>query len=184
MRSSKISERVAAYRLLLSTYKKNSGVLGEIHINRILNWNNEYVLLRGFPTPISVRNLSNNISDETIRALLNVCRFNSKVFHQYFREKAKILKVKKLERYHLYAPLKTQNQKKITFGEALKMVLDAFDDFRPEFKTIGQDLVTKKHIHSKLQDNKQGGAFCSKISPKVDPFLLLNFDGTLRDISI
>jgi len=183
VRSSKSSERVAAYRSLLSTYKKNSGVLGEIYINRILNWNNEYVLLRGFPTPISVRNLSNNISDETIRALLNVCRSNSKVFHQYFREKAKILKVKKLERYHLYAPLKTQNQKKITFGEALKMVLDAFDDFHPEFKTVVQDLVTKKHIHSKLQDNKQGGAFCSTISPKVDPFVLLNFDGTLRDIS-
>jgi oligoendopeptidase F len=183
VRSSKSSERVAAYRSLLSTYKKNSGVLGEIYINRILNWNNEYILLRGFPTPISVRNLSNNISDETIMALLNVCRSNSKVFHQYFREKAKILNVKKLERYHLYAPLRSQTQEKITYGEALKMVLEAFNDFHPAFKSIVQDLVTKKHIHSKLQDNKQGGAFCSTISPKVDPFVLLNFDGTLRDIS-
>ena len=183
VRSSKSSERIAAYRSLLSTYKKNSGVLGEIYINRILNWNNEYLLLRGFPTPISVRNLSNNISDETIMALLNVCRSNSKVFHQYFREKAKILNVNKLERYHLYAPLKSQNQDKITYGEALKMVLEAFNDFHPEFKAIVQNLVTKKHIHSKLQDNKQGGAFCSTISPKVDPFVLLNFDGTLRDIS-
>lgn len=183
VRSSKSSERVAAYRSLLSTYKKNSGVLGEIYINRILNWNNEYILLRGFSTPISVRNLSNNISDETIMALLNVCRSNSKVFHQYFREKAKILNVNKLERYHLYAPLKSQTQEKITYGEALKMVLEAFNDFHPAFKAIVQNLVTKKHIHSKLQDNKQGGAFCSTISPKVDPFVLLNFDGTLRDIS-
>jgi oligoendopeptidase F len=183
VRSSKSSERVAAYRSLLSTYKKNSGVLGEIYINRILNWNNEYILLRGFPTPISVRNLSNNISDETIMALLNVCRSNSKVFHQYFREKAKILNIKKLERYHLYAPLRSQTQEKITYGEALKMVLEAFNDFHPAFKSIVQNLVTKKHIHSKLQDNKQGGAFCSTISPKVDPFVLLNFDGTLRDIS-
>ena len=183
VRSSRPSERVAAYKSLLSTYKKNSGVLGEIYINRILNWNNEYVLLRGFPSPISVRNLANNISDETIMALLNVCRSNSKVFHQYFKEKAKILRVKKLERYHLYAPLKSQEQKKIAFGEALRMVLDAFGDFHPEFKAIVQDLVTKKHIHSKLQNNKQGGAFCSTISPKVAPFVLLNFDGTLRDIS-
>ncbi len=182
VRSSKSSERVAAYRSLLSTYKKNSGVLGEIYINRILNWNNEYILLRGFPTPISVRNLSNNISDETIMALLNVCRSNSKVFHQYFREKAKILNIKKLERYHLYAPLRSQTQEKITYGEALKMVSEAFNDFHPAFKSIVQNLVTKKHIHSKLQDNKQGGAFCSTISPKVDPFVLLNFDGTLRDI--
>src|SRR5688500_6781996 len=156
VRSTKSSERVAAYRSLLSTYKKNSGVLGEIYINRILNWNNEYILLRGFPTPISVRNLSNNISDETIIALLNVCRSNAKVFHQYFREKAKILNIKKLERYHLYAPLRSQTQEKITYGEALKMVLEAFNDFHPAFKSIVQNLVTKKHIHSKLQDNKQG----------------------------
>jgi oligoendopeptidase F len=183
VRSSRSSERVAAYKSLLSTYKRNSGVLGEIYINRILNWNNEYVLLRGFPTPISVRNLSNNISDETIKALLNVCRTNSKIFHQYFKEKAKMLRVKKLERYHLYAPLKSQNQKKIPYEKAIKMVLEAFDDFHPEFKTIVQNLIVKKHIHSKLQDNKQGGAFCSTISPKVDPFVLLNFDGTLRDIS-
>lgn len=183
VRSSKFSERVAAYKSLLTTYKKNSGVLGEIYINRILNWHNEYISLRGFPTPISVRNLSNNISDETVATLLKVCRSNSKIFQQYFKEKARMLKVKKLERYHLYAPLKLQNQQKITYGNALKMVLNAFDDFHPEFKTIVQRLVTEKHIHSKLDDNKQGGAFCSTITPKIYPYVLLNFDGTLRDIS-
>jgi oligoendopeptidase F len=34
-----------------------------------------------------------------------------------------------------------------------------------------------------LQDNKQSGAFCSTVSPSIEPFVLLNFDGTLRDIS-
>ncbi len=44
-------------------------------------------------------------------------------------------------------------------------------------------MIEKKHIDSELRDSKQGGAFCSTITPKIDPFVLLNFDGTIRDIS-
>lgn len=183
VRSSKPSERMAAYKALLSTYKKNSGILGEIYLNRLLNWHNEYILLRKFPSPISVRNLSNDISDEAISALLKICRDNSKLFQEYFVEKAKLLKVKKLERYHLYAPLKSTNQSKVTYAKSMKMVLDAFKEFEPQFSKIVENLISKNHIHSKLQNNKQGGAFCSTISPTISPYVLLNFDGTLRDIS-
>lgn len=183
VRSSKPSERMAAYKALLSTYKKNSGVLGEIYLNRLLNWHNEYIVLRKFPSPISVRNLSNDISDDAVSSLLKICRDNSKLFQEYFVEKAKLLKVKKLERYHLYAPLRSANQTKVTYAKSMKMVLDAFREFEPQFSKIVENLISKKHIHSKIQNNKQGGAFCSTISPTISPYVLLNFDGTLRDIS-
>ncbi|MBA3283622.1 MAG: M3 family oligoendopeptidase [Nitrosopumilus sp.] len=183
VRSSQPSERVAAYKSLWSTYKKNSGVLGEIYINRVLNWHDEYITLRKFPSPISVRNLYNNIDDKTIETLLKVCRSNAIIFQNYFKEKSKMLKMKKLERYHLYAPLKSQKQQKIDYDKAMKMVLDAYEDFDPKFKQVVQGLIEKKHIDSELRDSKQGGAFCSTITPKIDPFVLLNFDGTIRDIS-
>lgn len=183
VRSSQPSERVAAYKSLWSTYKKNSGVLGEIYINRVLNWHNEYITLRKFPSPISVRNLYNNIDDKTIETLLKVCRSNAIIFQNYFKEKSKMLKIKKLERYHLYAPLKSQKQQKIDYDKAMEMVLDAYEDFDPKFKQVVQGLIEKKHIDSELRDSKQGGAFCSTITPKIDPFVLLNFDGTIRDIS-
>jgi oligoendopeptidase F len=183
IRSSQPSERIAAYKSLWSTYKKNSGVLGEIYINRVLNWYNEYIILRNFPSPISVRNLYNNIDDKTIETLLKVCRSNAIIFQKYFKEKSKMLKIKKLERYHLYAPLKSQKQQKIDFDKAMKMVLSAYEDFDPKFKHIVEGLIKKKHIDSELRDGKQGGAFCSTITPKIDPFVLINFDGTLRDIS-
>ena len=99
------------------------------------------------------------------------------------KEKSKMLKIKKLERYHLYAPLKTQKQQKIDYDKAMKMVLDAYEDFDPKFKQVVQGLIEKKHIDSELRDSKQGGAFCSTITPEIDPFVLLNFDGTIRDIS-
>lgn len=183
VRSSKPTERIAAYQALWSTYKKNSGVLGEIYINRILNWHNEYILLRRFTSPISVRNLYNDIDDNTIETLLKVCRSNAIIFQKYFKEKSKMLKVKKLERYHLYAPLKFQKQEKINYDNAVRMVINAYEDFDPKFKQIVEKIVTEKHIDSEIRNNKQGGAFCSTITPKIDPFVLLNFDGTIRDTS-
>ena len=82
VRSSRSTERIAAYKSLWSTYKKNSGVLGEIYINRVLNWYNEYIVLRKFPSPISVRNLYNDIDDKTIETLLKVCRSNAGIFQK------------------------------------------------------------------------------------------------------
>jgi oligoendopeptidase F len=183
VRSSRAAERMAAYKSLWSTYKKNSGVLGEIYINRVLNWYNEYIILRKFPSPISVRNLYNNVDDKTIEIVLKVCRSNANIFQKYFKEKSKMLKLKKLERYHLYAPLKIQKQEKVNYDKAMKTVLSAFEDFDPSFKQVVEKLVEKKHIDSELRNNKQGGAFCSTITPNIDPFVLLNFDGTLRDVS-
>ena len=183
VRSSSPTERIAAYKSLWSTYKKNSGVLGEIYINRVLNWHNEYIILRKFPSPISVRNLYNNIDDKTVETLIEVCRANAGIFQRYFKEKAKMLKLKKLERYHLYAPLKIKKQEKINYNKAMETVLNAYEDFDPKFKQIVEKIVEEKHIDSEIRNNKQGGAFCSTISPKIDPFVLLNFDGTIRDIS-
>ena len=183
VRSSSPTERIAAYKSLWSTYKKNSGVLGEIYINRVLNWHNEYIILRKFPSPISVRNLYNNIDDKTVETLIEVCRANASIFQRYFKEKAKMLKLKKLERYHLYAPLKIKKQEKINYNKAIETVLNAYEDFDPKFKQIVEKIVEEKHIDSEIRNNKQGGAFCSTISPKIDPFVLLNFDGTIRDIS-
>jgi len=183
VRSSSPTERIAAYKSLWSTYKKNSGVLGEIYINRVLNWHNEYIILRKFPSSISVRNLYNNIDDKTVETLIEVCRANAGIFQRYFKEKSKMFKLKKLERYHLYAPLKIKKQEKINYNKAMETVLNAYEDFDPKFKQIVEKMVEEKHIDSEIRNHKQGGAFCSTITPKIDPFVLLNFDGTIRDIS-
>jgi oligoendopeptidase F len=109
IRSPKPEEREAAYRSLLHVYKKNSGVLGEIYQNLVIQWHEENISMRGFQSPISVRNISNNLDDTTVETLLSVCRRNSVVFQDYFKEKANMLVIKKLQRYHIYAPLSLKN---------------------------------------------------------------------------
>jgi oligoendopeptidase F len=71
-------------------------VLGEIYLNLIVQWHDENIKIRGFESPISVRNVYNDISDSVISTLLETCRKNSIIFQKYFSLKAKMLKVKKI----------------------------------------------------------------------------------------
>ncbi len=104
VRSTSPKIRETAYKTILTKYTQNKGVIGEIYQNIVLNWRDEGIEIRGYKTPISMRNIGNDVDDKTIESLLSVCRKNSPVFQKFFAQKAKMLKIKKLRRYDVYAP--------------------------------------------------------------------------------
>lgn len=185
VRSNKSEERKAAYKSLFNVYENNSGVLGEIYLNLIVQWHDENIKIRGFDSPISVRNVYNDISDVVVSTLLDTCKRNSFIFHKYFNLKAKMLKLKKLERYHLYAPLVKKGivQKRYTYEQAVNIVLNVFESFDPKFRDYARIVFNKNHVDSEIRKGKMSGAFCSTITPKLTPYVLLNYDGMYRDIS-
>jgi oligoendopeptidase F len=183
VRSSNANEREYAYKALFKTYEKNSGVLGDIYQNLVTQWRDENISIRGFKSPISVRNIYNNIDDSTVEILLSVCKKNATLFHDYFKEKAKLIGVKKLRRYDLYAPITKKNAIKFSFKNAAKLVLDTFYKFDPRFGTYTERLFKEGHIDSEIRKGKTSGAFCYTVSPQRTPYVLLNFDGKMRDVS-
>jgi oligoendopeptidase F len=185
VRSTKPGERKAAYQSLLEVFKKNSGILGEIYQNLVIQWRDENMNMRGYESPISVRNISNNLDNSTVQSLLRVCKKNSILFQDYFREKAKMLGYRKLQRYDLYAPLslRTTDQKKFLYGDAVHTILETFEGFDAQFREFSERVFNEDHVDSEIRRNKQGGAFCSTISPRRTPYVLLNFDGKSRDVS-
>src|SRR5574337_206320 len=112
IRSPKPKTREIAYKALLSEFDKNKGVLGEIYQNIVSNWKDECINIRGYTSPISVRNIGNDTDDKTVEALLAVCRKNADVFRKFFLLKAKILEMKKLRRYDIYAPIQKREEKR------------------------------------------------------------------------
>jgi oligoendopeptidase F len=185
IRSTKKEERVSAYKSLLKEYKRNSGVLGEIYFNKVIQWHDEFIKLRGFKRPISVRNIYNNLDDSTVESLLQACRSNAKVFQKYFKEKAEMIGLKKLHRYHLYAPLTLSEKyrERFSYQSAVSTVIDTFYDFDTRFGKFATKVFNEKHVDSEIRKAKQGGAFCYTVTPKLTPYILLNFDGRVRDVS-
>jgi oligoendopeptidase F len=185
VRSHLPKERENAYKALWKVYEKNAGILGEIYSNVVLGWHDENLSIRGFNSPISVRNLYNNIDDTTVDTLLKVCKKNSGIFQEFFVEKAKILGVKNLRRYDLYAPIskKASSIRKYRYSKAAELVLETFRKFDPRFFEFARRLFLEDHVDSEIRKGKLSGAFCYTISPKRTPYVLLNYDSKTRDVS-
>lgn len=182
VRSPKAKTREIAYKALLSQFDKNKGVLGEIYQNIVLNWKDECVQIRGYASPISVRNIGNDVDDKTVESLISVCRSNSDVFRRFFSLKARLLKIKKLRRYDLYSPIQKKEEKKYTYDKAVKIVLQTLYDFSPSLGEFAKRVFVENHVDSQIRIGKRSGAFCSTITPKVTPFVLLNFKGRTNDV--
>jgi oligoendopeptidase F len=183
VRSKNAKTREAAYKSLFSKFGENKGVTGEIYQNIVLNWKDEGIGMRGFSSPIMIRNISNNIDDETTKTLLDVCKKNSKIFQKYFLQKAKLLGMKKLRRYDLYAPKKSRaKEKNYSYNKSVKLVLESLAKFSPALSEYASTVFKKNHVDSIIRPGKTVGAFCSTPSPKITPYVLVNFTGKSRDV--
>jgi len=176
--------REAAYKELYRVYKDDSQVLSQIYIHTVRDWNSENLKLRNFASPISVRNLSNDIPDDVVDTMLKVCEEEAYIFQDYFKKKAGWLKSgEKLRRYDLYAPLKQHSDKKIDYSKAADMVLESFNEFSPEFAAKAKKVLDDEHIDSEVRKGKRGGAFCAGVFPGVSPWVLANYSGEPRQVA-
>ena len=138
--------------------------------------------LRGYKNPIDSRNLSNEINIKTVNALIAACDKNNSLVHRYYKLKSKILKIKNFMDYDRYAPL-GESQKKYTFNDAKKIVLDSFSSFSSEMSKVASLFFDKKWIDYNIRDGKRAGAFSHSCVPSVHPYILMNFTGKIRDVT-
>ena len=137
---------------------------------------------RGFKTPISSRNLNNCIEDEVVETLITKVKENYKdVSHRYYKIKAKILGKKHLNYWDRNAPLSGQEDL-TTFEDAKDLILEAYGEFNPKMKEIGQTFFDKNWIDAKVVKGKNSGAFSHPTVPSVHPYILMNYQGKVRDI--
>ena len=172
--------RAAAFQEMLRVYARDGHILGQIYQNLVRDWGNENVNLRGFNSPIAVRNLMNDIPDEVVETLMQVCRQNAGVFQRFFRLKARWLGMPRLRRYDLYAPL-TASDKHYAFNQASQDMLAAFGDFDPSLAQLAQRVFNEQHLDSEVRPGKRGGAFCWPAAPDLTPWLLVNYQGYVED---
>ena len=183
VRSTNPKIRETAYKTILSKYSENKGVVGEIYQNIVLNWRDEGIEIRGYKSPISMRNIGNDVDDKTIDSLLSICKKNSPVFQKFFNQKAKMLKMKKLRRYDLYAPAAANiKEKNYSYDKSVKLVFESLGKFSTTLEEYARKIFNENHIDSGVRQGKRDGAFCSTLTPKITPYVLVNFTGKSRDV--
>ncbi len=176
--------RAKAYQELYRVYGEDGPALGQMYQTRARDWYNENITLRKFSSPIAVRNLSNDIPDEAVDVLMDVTKKNARIFHRYFKMKARHIGIPsgKLRRYDIYAPV-AKSDKTFEFGDAARMVLESFSAFEPRVGELAQRVFDQDHLDSEIRKGKQGGAFCASINPENTPYVLMNYTGRARDVA-
>ena len=104
------------------------------------------------------------------------------IVHRYYKLKKKILGLEELTLADIYAPIPEVN-KKYSWEEAENLVLDSFGEFDQEFRDIVQRMLNEKRVDAPPSLGKRGGAFCAGSSPKEYPWVFLNYNENVGDIS-
>jgi oligoendopeptidase F len=177
------SDRASAYSSMLGRFEQNKDTIGEIYKTLVRDWRNEGIKLRKYSSPISVRNVANDVPDEAVSALLNACKNNSELFRRYFTFKARILGISDFSRFDIYAPLPFEVEKTYSWKDGRDLVLNTFRSFDPTFSSLAERLFAEHHIDAEPREGKIGGAYCMSVTPDITPFVLLSYTGKPKSIA-
>ncbi|THB70567.1 MAG: M3 family oligoendopeptidase [Desulfobulbaceae bacterium] len=139
--------------------------------------------LRNHQEWVSSMNLDNQISDETVTTLIESVVSRYDIVNRYYHLKKGLLGLDSLCDYDRYAPLPSLPSETIPWRDCRRMVLDSFSDFSEEMGNIAEKFFSKSWIHAPVRQGKRGGAFAHPCVPDVHPYVMVNYTGTLRDVS-
>jgi len=137
--------------------------------------------LRGYPTWLSSRNLANETTDEAVEALIHATTSRYDLPQRYYRLKARLLGLERIEHYDRFAPI-SSDATKVSWDEARTVVVDAYSDFSEEAGSVVARFFDDNWIDGPVRPDKRTGAFCATTIPEVHPYVLMNYTGDRRAI--
>jgi len=139
--------------------------------------------LRRYPTWLSARNLDNRIDDATVEALVRAVMERCDLVARYYGLKRRLLGLEELADFDRYAPLPAACGR-LGWEEARRLVEEAYTGFHPRLGGIARTFFERRWIDAAPAPGKRGGAFSHETVPSAHPYVLLNFEGSPRDVMV
>ena len=123
-----------------------------------------------------------NVPVEVYDNLVATVRKHMPAMHRYVRLRKKMLGVDELHFYDVYAPLVGDLKKTYTYETAQQMVLQAVAPLGEDYQKDVQKAYDERWIDVYPNRGKRGGAYSGGCYDS-NPYILLNFSGTLDSVS-
>ncbi len=136
--------------------------------------------LRSYSGPMERAHLSNELTAPIVDGVMDAVDRHYPLAQRWFRAKAEILGLERLTLADQYAPI--GDGRTVYFDEAMSLVVSAFSSFSPEIAEVATSFVDEERVDAEPRNGKRGGAFCSPISDRVRPFVLLNHTDRMADV--
>lgn len=142
---------------------------------------------RKYKTPSHSRHVSNDIDPDVVDAMVNTTRqYYARTSHRYYALKARFLGLEGEFSYEdRNAPPVKDKENPIPYEEARDIVLKSYRDFSPKLATLGMKFFDPNDCWTDVypSDGKYSGAFSHPAVPSSHPYILLNYQGTSRDVA-
>ncbi len=173
--------RKKAYEAELNAYKKVekgsaaclNGIKGEvITVSE----------LKGYKSPMEKTLLDSRMKQETLDAMISSIREYLPKFHEYYKQKAKMLGHENgLPFFDIFAPVGNVDME-FTFDEAREFIVSNFRTFTDKLADFTDQAFENQWIDAEMRDGKRGGAFCNNIVAIKESRVLTNYAGSLGSV--
>ncbi|MCP9481352.1 M3 family oligoendopeptidase [Shimia sp. CNT1-13L.2] len=176
------SKREAAARELARVFAENIKIFSRVH-NTAAKEKEVIDRWRKMPTAQTGRHLSNDVEPEVVEALRDaVVAAYPKLSHRYYELKRKWLGLDRMQVWDRNAPLPMEDTKTVSWEDAQKTVMDAYNAFDPRMGEIAEPFFSKGWIDAAVKPGKAPGAFAHPTVTNVHPYVMLNYLGKPRDV--
>ncbi|NGX50480.1 MAG: Oligoendopeptidase F, plasmid [Chlamydiae bacterium] len=137
-----------------------------------------------YPSSLHAALTPHQIPIEVYHTLIDTVHKNLPVLHRYVSLRKKLLGVDQLHFHDLYVSLVPDFEKHYSFAEAEKMVLQAVQPLGEEYQQILKKGFEEERWVDRFENaQKRSGAYSSGCYDS-SPYILMNFQGTLRDVMV
>ncbi len=173
--------RKNAFTALHETYGSYGNTLGTLLTASMEDWNVQ-ARVRKYEKPFEMNLKRNNIPYSVFTNSLDTINSHLDLMHRYVDIKKKALKLDEIHFYDLYADLTGKEDKKYTFEEGVEMALEGLKPMGEEYLGIFRKGIEDRWIDRYENKGKRSGAYSSG-AYETQPYILLNYKGTLGDVS-
>ncbi len=179
-KNKKVRDRAA--REVNKIFAKHSDT-AEHEINSVLKYKKVQDELRKMHRPDLSRHIADDIDSEVVDALVKAVSAKFSLAHRYYKLKAQLLKVDKLE-YHERSIEYGNITKKYTYQNSIDLIGKTFNSLDTEFGTILKTFVENGQLDVYPRKGKSGGGFCAMFSKHRPVYILLNHNNKLGDVLV
>ncbi|WP_420394383.1 M3 family oligoendopeptidase [Acuticoccus sp.] len=138
---------------------------------------------RGFDDVAAARHLANRVEADVVDALVTaVTEAYPRLSHRYYALKARWLGKDALDTWDRNAPLPEADDRTIGWSDARDTVLSSFEAFSPRIAELAERFFENPWIDAPVRPGKAPGAFSHPTVPSAHPFVLMNYQGRVRDV--
>ncbi len=127
----------------------------------------------------------NKIDKEIFDIILNITLENLDTIRKYFKIKAKLLNLDKLEWYDIFAPIENQSDnsqnENFNYKAVQELIINAFSNFSNNLTNIAKEAFNNSWIDAKPRSGKTDGAFCIYVLP-FKSRILVNYDNSIKSV--